>query len=134
MDGGRRRGGGGVCSRRQGRPTPILRGLGPAAQGEAPETEHFFDDAEDRFGGLLPKFIEHAAARGRRAATPAFGQGCLRRRGRGSERFSLGATVRPWGSGCSAAWIVRPGLASFRAVTAASLTKPRSTHSVSDST
>ena len=58
--------------------------FGQTAQGEAPESEHFFDDAEDRFDGLLPEFAERTAGGDRGAVAHAFGKGRLRRRGRRS--------------------------------------------------
>ena len=61
---------------------PFERDFGQTAQREAPETEHFFDDAEDRFDGLLPEFVERAAGDGRRAVPHPFGKGRVRRRGR----------------------------------------------------
>lgn len=35
---------------------PFEGNFGQTAQGEAPESEHFFDDAQERFDGLLPEF------------------------------------------------------------------------------
>ena len=46
---------------------PFEGDFGQTAQGEAPESEHFFDDAEDRFDGLLPEFVERTAGGGRGA-------------------------------------------------------------------
>ncbi len=66
---------------------PFEGDFGQTAQGEAPESEHFFDDAGDRFDGLLPEFVERTAGGGRGAVAHAFGKGSLRRRGRGVGLF-----------------------------------------------
>ena len=113
---------------------PFERDFGQTAQGEAPKTEHLFNNAEDRFDGLLPEFIERAAGGGRRAVAHPFGKRPSGGGAGGSGRFSNCATVRPWGSRCMAARIVRPGVASSTVVTAASLTKPLSMSSVSGKT
>jgi hypothetical protein len=56
--------------------------LGQTAQKAAPEAEHVLADAEDRFAGFRPEFGERAAGGGRGAVAHAFGERCLRRRGR----------------------------------------------------